>query len=42
MTLLKKEITTLTETKGKLEWRLGEVTQFWNDSKWRLNLNSLI
>lgn len=23
------------EQKRKLEWRLGEMTQWWNDAKWR-------
>lgn len=25
----------LKEQKGKVEWRLGELTQSWNDAKWR-------
>lgn len=26
----------LQEQKGKMDWRLGEVTKLWNDAKWRL------
>ncbi|MFH4974586.1 hypothetical protein AB6A40_001295 [Gnathostoma spinigerum] len=26
----------LGEEKSKVEWRLGEVTQFWNDAKWKV------
>ncbi|VDN33944.1 unnamed protein product [Gongylonema pulchrum] len=25
----------LRDEKSKVEWRLGEVTQYWNDAKWR-------
>lgn len=25
----------LRDEKSKVEWRLGEVTQFWNDAKWK-------
>lgn len=26
---------TLRDEKSKVEWRLGEVTQYWNDAKWK-------
>jgi hypothetical protein len=32
---LKAELGEQSKEKAKLEWRLGEVTQWWNDAKWR-------
>ncbi|VDN84919.1 unnamed protein product, partial [Brugia pahangi] len=33
---MKKIEETLRDEKSKVEWRLGEVTQYWNDAKWKI------
>uniref|UniRef100_A0A914H272 AMP-activated protein kinase glycogen-binding domain-containing protein n=1 Tax=Globodera rostochiensis TaxID=31243 RepID=A0A914H272_GLORO len=33
---LREELTRKVEEKSKVEWKLGEVNQCWNDAKWRL------
>ncbi|EFO22659.1 hypothetical protein LOAG_05829 [Loa loa] len=33
---MKKVEDTLRDEKSKVEWRLGEVTQYWNDAKWKI------
>ncbi|VDN00012.1 unnamed protein product [Thelazia callipaeda] len=31
-----KHVEQILNEKSKVEWRLGEVTQYWNDAKWRI------
>lgn len=31
-----KRVIEINEEKSKLEWRLGELTQWWNDAKWKV------
>uniref|UniRef100_A0A915ECC3 AMP-activated protein kinase glycogen-binding domain-containing protein n=1 Tax=Ditylenchus dipsaci TaxID=166011 RepID=A0A915ECC3_9BILA len=33
---LKEEVRKLGEERAKSDWKLGEVTQYWNDAKWRI------
>uniref|UniRef100_A0A0R3RXD9 AMPK1_CBM domain-containing protein n=1 Tax=Elaeophora elaphi TaxID=1147741 RepID=A0A0R3RXD9_9BILA len=33
---MKQVENTLRDEKSKVEWRLGEVTQYWNDAKWKI------
>ncbi|KAI1722969.1 glycogen recognition site of AMP-activated protein kinase domain-containing protein [Ditylenchus destructor] len=33
---LREEVRKLTDQKSTVDWKLGEVTQWWNDAKWRI------
>lgn len=32
---LREEVRKLADQKSTVDWKLGEVTQWWNDAKWR-------